>query len=58
VVLALPLSSVRIGGNAAACRDLALLVADLCEALAAEAEADVLRELGARADALAGAFAE
>ena len=53
VVMAFPFSSLRISGDAAASRDLALLVADLCDALADEAGPELLRDLGRRADALA-----
>ena len=58
VVMAFPFSSLRISGDAAASRDLALLVADLCHALADEAGTERLRELGERADALATSFAD
>jgi hypothetical protein len=58
VVMAFPFSSLRISGDATASRDLALLVADLCDALADEAGPELLRDLGERADALAKSFVD
>ena len=57
VVMAFPFSSLRIS-DATASRDLALLVADLCDALADEAGPELLRDLGERADALAKSFVD
>lgn len=58
VVMAFPFSSIRISGDAEACRDLALLVEDLCDALSGKPDPEVLRELGARAGAIAEALAD
>jgi len=58
VVMAFPFSSLRISGDATASRDLALLVADLCDALADGAGPHVLRDFGERADELARSVAD
>lgn len=58
VVMAFPFSSIRMSGDVEACRDLALVIEDLCEALSGQADPDVLRELGTRAGAIAEALAD
>ena len=58
VAMAFPFSSIKISGDAVACRDLALLVEELCDALAHEVTPDDLRELGSRARELAASLAD